>query len=419
MPLSVDLVYYGLRRYESLPSAFAKASILGFLLRDISIPAPSFVEKIIHSASCNSSLETKFASRLIDKRFPGVSLPILFLQIPFVCLLLFASFFKGKYRSNLNQLLRRSFDFLIVFLRLFGVLKARCIYFFPGEACFARRLYQYRILDANTSTQKYAASALLTAHEIFCYSMKRTQIEPVDLTPPSFRPFISVSDINSSNLVVCPSEYIAAQIASVNPAIPCVVRHYPCPDTLFTYKCKSPVFHGPLKIIYVGRLSCEKFFPLLLEAIQLFPLGQIQLIACGDTHLPASYLSSFSHFLTHIGSISRRQINTLLHDSHVYCHPSILEGQSLAVTEALMTGTPAVVFKNSMPKSFSNGLIATFDQPSIPSLYSALLHVMNNPSLITSHSRSLYNFRSHLSLDSYTDDIGIMIRNALDSSTFV
>lgn len=355
--------------------------------------------------------------KIVDRRLPGVSVKMFIIQLPFLFLIVFASVFKGPTRSRINRFLRSLLDPFVSLIKILRISRAEFLYCFPGECLNARKLYSGYILDANTSTTLFAEKAFKVSLSIYKESLKRSDCTGlVELPLFKRRSYIASGEILNARLIVAPSRYIADQVNDIASESRVIVQHYPCPSEMFPYSEKtSSMFDSSNKfrILYNGRLSCEKFFPMLLEAVRSLRSSKVELIACGEPHLPKEYLACFSDFLVLKGRVARKDVVNLLHSSHVYCHPSIIEGQSLSVTEALLSGTPAIVFKNSIPDDFSPGILTNFSEPTVHALRDAIQYALRNQLNIIKCSRDLRGFSKVLSPEAYVRKLADSIDSAL------
>lgn len=102
-----------------------------------------------------------------------------------------------------------------------------------------------------------------------------------------------------------------------------------------------------VKAIYVGNITAIKGIQYLLEAILEMPKDKIELTVVGNfdnsTHLFDKYLER----VCFTGRVLHEEVRELLSNSDIFIFPSLGEGLSLAVLEAMACGLPCIVSKNS------------------------------------------------------------------------
>lgn len=118
-------------------------------------------------------------------------------------------------------------------------------------------------------------------------------------------------------------------------------------------RCKLPEINGRKVLTFVGFLSGRKNQRYLVEMLRHLP-GEYILRLIGspiDEAYDASLrqmvsLYGLDHRVQFVGAVPHDDIPNQLADSHVFCSASTMEVQSLAVIEALASGTPVVGLSN-------------------------------------------------------------------------
>lgn len=101
--------------------------------------------------------------------------------------------------------------------------------------------------------------------------------------------------------------------------------------------------NSDFRLLHIGRFSKEKNHRLILEAVR--ELSNVQLHLIGSGELMDSYKEKFSPY-EHIhfhGSISHNEVKKHLLDADLFLLPSLYEGMSNALIEALVYGLPVLV----------------------------------------------------------------------------
>jgi glycogen synthase len=98
---------------------------------------------------------------------------------------------------------------------------------------------------------------------------------------------------------------------------------------------------GPLRILYVGRLSVEKGIEYLLDACALLDVDYQLTIAGGGPLLPAVEGRAGQRTII-LGKVPKEKLGGVYKEHDVFCTPSLSEPFALAILEALVSGLPVV-----------------------------------------------------------------------------
>lgn len=137
-----------------------------------------------------------------------------------------------------------------------------------------------------------------------------------------------------------------------------------------------------IQVISVGRLIKRKGFNYMIKAL---PKGfELTIVGEGPEH---KKLKSLNQNVNFVGRIPHKDISSYLAKSDIFCLPSLNEGMSNAVLEAMACGLPIVATNvggsNELIKD--NGFIV--QKKSSSSIRKALLQYLNNKSLIRQHGK--------------------------------
>lgn len=142
--------------------------------------------------------------------------------------------------------------------------------------------------------------------------------------------------------VIVPSRFVAESLRDYPGTLP--------PVSVIPYGCQEPIAPdarrwyagGPLKLLFVGGLSQRKGLAYLLEA--LAPLGDsVALTVIGSG--AGKELLGTRHRL--LGSVPHAVVIQEMRDHDVFVFPTLFEGYSLAVAEALSQGLAVITTPNS------------------------------------------------------------------------
>lgn len=102
-----------------------------------------------------------------------------------------------------------------------------------------------------------------------------------------------------------------------------------------------------LEAVYVGNVTEMKGIYYLLEAIKKIDKNKIHLTIIGSYDNSDGLLSQYMDVVTFTGRIMHDKVAEILKKSDFFVFPSLGEGLSLSVLEALACGLPCIVTKNS------------------------------------------------------------------------
>jgi glycosyltransferase involved in cell wall biosynthesis len=167
------------------------------------------------------------------------------------------------------------------------------------------------------------------------------------------------AEIASANHIICASQYCKKT----------VLKHVrgPCEVSVVPYGCdvrwesklwSSDDLHGPLRLVFVGRLDPRKGLHYLFEALEKFPPSSFELTLAGK------WVAGFREWLirrrrvafVEIGHIGRGDLVDVIRHSHLLVFPSLFEGFGLVLLEAMACGIPVLTTERTgAPDSVEDG----------------------------------------------------------------
>jgi glycosyltransferase involved in cell wall biosynthesis len=160
-----------------------------------------------------------------------------------------------------------------------------------------------------------------------------------------------LKDLNSASIVTAPSSFVAEQIKRF--ATPQDLQVIPLGqfhenlgvtsnDIVSRKILRKPC--DPLKCIYVGQVHQRKGIGYLLEGFEDadLPMGSSVTLVGGIDKKLRKYIESQFGFVKILGHKSRSELGSLYRSHDVFIFPSLIEGFSLSVIEALSSGIPVI-----------------------------------------------------------------------------
>jgi glycosyltransferase involved in cell wall biosynthesis len=200
--------------------------------------------------------------------------------------------------------------------------------------------------------------------------------------------------INKANAVVAVSEKSAQALREVcGVTQPIVVRNPLLPDPLaggWQRPSDNPTGNSALRMSTFARLYVTKGLNFLLEAIaevnKKYP--QVQFRVYGDGPLRDELLAyaqqlGLDGIQIFVGAFNQQQLPEIMAQTDIYVMSSVLEGQPLALVEAMAYGCPIVTTAvGGIPELIQDGVNGLLCPPQDPScLAQKIISLIDNPEL--------------------------------------
>lgn len=105
--------------------------------------------------------------------------------------------------------------------------------------------------------------------------------------------------------------------------------------------------NGPLEAVYVGNVTEMKGIYYLLEAAKRIDKNRVHLTIVGHYDNSDSKFSPYMEHISFTGRVTHDKVLEILSKSDLFVFPSLGEGLSLSVLEAMACGLPCIVTTNS------------------------------------------------------------------------
>lgn len=105
--------------------------------------------------------------------------------------------------------------------------------------------------------------------------------------------------------------------------------------------------NNKIRFLYIGRLSAPKGIFYLLEAFKRLNNPNIELICVGEKIGSEDLFAQYDEYYTYLGSVLNSEISKVYQSCDVYIMPSLWEGMSLTLGEAMASGLPVIATKSS------------------------------------------------------------------------
>lgn len=226
-----------------------------------------------------------------------------------------------------------------------------------------------------------------------------------------------LKEYEQSDFVLVPSKFAQNTFKKYN-IFKTKVITFPSDNKIFKSINKKKIFFSSNKfrIIYVGSLSLRKGLPYLLDAFNRLNFKGKELHLVGlktSDYRLFKHKIDFSKTILH-GHLSQSKVNKLLNKSDVFVMPSLEEGAAIAVAQAMNTGLPVIVTKNTgweeVVKKNSTGYV--IDIRNSKMLYQKLNHLIKNKSILEKFSKNSLKYSKNKTWDNYVSELNHLV-NAL------
>ena len=223
-----------------------------------------------------------------------------------------------------------------------------------------------------------------------------------------------LKEYEQSDFVLVPSKFAQNTFKKYN-IFKTKVLTFPSNNKIFKSLNKKKIFFSSnkFKIIYVGSLSLRKGLPYLLDAFNRLNFKGKELHLVGlktNDYRLFKHKIDFSKTILH-GHLSQSKVNNLLNKSDVFVMPSLEEGAAIAVAQAMNTGLPVIVTKNTgweeVVRKKSTGYVIDIRNSKI--LYQKLNHLIKNKSILEKFSRNSLKYSKNKTWDNYVSQLNQLV----------
>lgn len=214
-----------------------------------------------------------------------------------------------------------------------------------------------------------------------------------------------IKEVQEADYVLAPSDYVRDSI------LPFGVR----PDrivsmpfgvdlSLFAPKADTPV--PPFKILFAGQIGLRKGVYYLLEAVRQADIPGVEVVLLGNIDGDGNWLRQYKDLYTHIRHTPRQEIPVIFADAHIYVFPSLHEGSTVSIYEAMASGLPVVTTPNagSVVRDGEDGYIVPVRD--IATLRDRIQILYRDPGMRAEMGRRAVARASEYSWDAYSRRIG-------------
>jgi glycosyltransferase involved in cell wall biosynthesis len=150
----------------------------------------------------------------------------------------------------------------------------------------------------------------------------------------------------AADWILAPSDYVRGTLLERGVALERIVA---MPYGVDTERFTPPAARGEgkFRVLYAGGISQHKGVKYLLEAMRRLGLKDAELVLVGGIVGSGGGLKPYAGAFTHLPFLPREALARQYQAADIYVFPSLHEGSSLSVFEALASGLPVVTTPNA------------------------------------------------------------------------
>lgn len=221
-----------------------------------------------------------------------------------------------------------------------------------------------------------------------------------------------------ANLIVANSDFVKDSFieAGVN-KVKIVVVPTGCPSLALT-AANAGRGNKPLVFLFTGNLSLRKGLPYLMDAWDMLkPEGKAELWLAGSASISLKLLDNRAAGVRYLGYLPQPELMKIYQKADVFVLPTLLEGQSYAMLEALSCGLPIVTTRESgcgsLVENGNNGFL--IEPANTQVLYDALAWCLEHRGQLYNMGRVSQNKASDWGVQDSNMSHAAIIKNFLEN----
>jgi starch synthase len=150
----------------------------------------------------------------------------------------------------------------------------------------------------------------------------------------------------AADRVLAPSAYVRDTLVGIG-VDPARIALLPFGVDVARFAPRRESRDGPFRVLYVGRISPAKGVHYLLDAFRAAAFPGAELVLVGAVFDEGGWLAPYRGLYRHVDFVPHGEIDALFRDADIYVYPSLHEGSSASILEAMASGLPVIATHNS------------------------------------------------------------------------
>jgi len=224
-----------------------------------------------------------------------------------------------------------------------------------------------------------------------------------------------IKEVREAEYILVPSDYVRDSVLPFG-ADPdrIFMLPYGVDLTMFTPSASKP--GPPFKILFAGHIGIRKGVYYLLEAVRKAAIPDIQVVLLGKIEGDGKWLEKYQDLFVHRRHLPHQEIPAVFSDADIYVFPSLHEGSTVSIYEAMASGLPVVTTPNagSVVRDGTDGFIVPIRD--IDALCDRIKRLYQDTALRESMGQSAAVHANQYSWDAYSQRIGKILGTLLTNS---
>lgn len=155
-----------------------------------------------------------------------------------------------------------------------------------------------------------------------------------------------IREAREADWILAPSDYVRGSLIEVG-ADPdrILLLPYGADLSKFGRAMAPPV--PPFRILFAGQIGLRKGVIYLLEAVRRARLYDAEIVLLGNVDGDGAWLEPYRGSFRQIRHLAHAEIPPVFADAHIYVYPSLHEGSTVSIYEAMATGLPVIATPSS------------------------------------------------------------------------
>jgi len=156
------------------------------------------------------------------------------------------------------------------------------------------------------------------------------------------------AELALADIVVCPSVFVLESLpAAVREAKHCLVAEFGSPPAAPDAARRSSRDSEKLRVLFAGSMTQRKGLADVFAAMKLLKRHDVELIVMGSPIAPMEFYRNQYRDFTYMSTRPHREVLDLMQSCDALVLPSLAEGRALVQQEALASGLPLIITKNT------------------------------------------------------------------------
>lgn len=179
-------------------------------------------------------------------------------------------------------------------------------------------------------------------------------------------------------------------------------------DFRFRPKNEPMSIIGPIKFLFVGRITTRKGAHLVLEAISRFNPEVASLTLLGKMLIPDVAFKPYAKRVTYLQSVAPSEVAQIMAEHHILLLPSFFEGSAITLLEALFSGM-AIIQSPQAGNGATKDTGIVLHRNTADDLYDAMnIAVQNRDLVMTWRNNSIFEAKRY-SFENYCKNLASII----------